>query len=257
MTSPLLRVRNIETYYGPITAIRGISLDVEENHIVAVLGANGAGKTTILRTISGIMDPQKGSVTFDGQAIQKREPADIVSRGISHVPEGREIFPLLTVKENLMMGCFLRRDRANIARDLELVYDYFPVIEQRASQQAGQLSGGEQQMLEISRALMQQPRLLLLDEPSLGLSPRLVKEIFDIVRRLNEERRITILIVEQNANMALRVAHYGYVLEVGRIVMEDTSERLRGNKDIREFYLGIREEGVRGTRRWKRKKVWR
>ena len=257
MTSPLLRVRNIETYYGPITAIRGISLDVEENQIVAVLGANGAGKTTILRTISGIMDPQKGSVTFDGQAIQKREPADIVSRGISHVPEGREIFPLLTVKENLMMGCFLRRDRANIARDLELVYDYFPVIEQRASQQAGQLSGGEQQMLAISRALMQQPRLLLLDEPSLGLSPRLVKEIFDIVRRLNEERRITILIVEQNANMALRVAHYGYVLEVGRIVMEDTSERLRGNKDIREFYLGIREEGVRGTRRWKRKKVWR
>ena len=257
MTSPLLRVRNIETYYGPITAIRGISLDVEENHIVAVLGANGAGKTTILRTISGIMDPQKGSATFDGQAIQKREPADIVSRGISHVPEGREIFPLLTVKENLMMGCFLRRDRANIARDLELVYDYFPVIEQRASQQAGQLSGGEQQMLAISRALMQQPRLLLLDEPSLGLSPRLVKEIFDIVRRLNEERRITILIVEQNANMALRVAHYGYVLEVGRIVMEDTSERLRGNKDIREFYLGIREEGVRGTRRWKRKKVWR
>ena len=257
MTSPLLRVRNIETYYGPITAIRGISLDVEENHIVAVLGANGAGKTTILRTISGIMDPQKGSVTFDGQAIQKREPADIVSRGISHVPEGREIFPLLTVKEKLMMGCFLRRDRAKIARDLELVYNYFPVIEQRASQQAGQLSGGEQQMLAISRALMQQPRLLLLDEPSLGLSPRLVKEIFDIVRRLNEERRITILIVEQNANMALRVAHYGYVLEVGRIVMEDSSERLRGNKDIREFYLGIREEGVRGTRRWKRKEVWR
>ncbi len=145
MTSPLLRVRNIETYYGPITAIRGISLDVEENHIVAVLGANGAGKTTILRTISGIMDPQKGSVTFDDQAIQKREPADIVSRGISHVPEGREIFPLLTVKENLMMGCFLRRDRAKIARDLELVYNYFPVIEQRASQQAGQLSGGERQ----------------------------------------------------------------------------------------------------------------
>ena len=257
MTSPLLRVRNIETYYGPITAIRGISLDVEENHIVAVLGANGAGKTTILRTISGSMDPQNGSVTFDRQAIQNREPADIVSRGISHVPEGREIFPLLTVKENLMMGCFLRRDRAKIARDLELVYNYFPVIEQRASQQAGQLSGGEQQMLAISRALMQQPRLLLLDEPSLGLSPRLVKEIFDIVRRLNEERRITILIVEQNANMALRVAHYGYVLEVGRIVMEDSSERLRGNKDIREFYLGIREEGVRGTRRWKRKKVWR
>ena len=257
MAAPLLKVSNIETYYGPITAIRGVSLEVGENQIVAVLGANGAGKTTILRTISGIMDPQKGSVTFDGQAIQKREPADIVARGISHVPEGREIFPLLTVKENLMMGCYLRRDRATVARDLELVYDYFPVIGQRASQQAGQLSGGEQQMLAISRALMQKPRLLLLDEPSLGLSPRLVKDIFDIVRRLNEERRMTILIVEQNANMALQVAHYGYVLEVGRIVMEDVSASLRGNKDVREFYLGIQEEGVRGTRRWKRKKVWR
>ena len=257
MAAPLLKVSNIETYYGPITAMRGVSREVDEKQIVAVLGANGAGKTTILRTISGIMDPQKGSVTFDGQAIQKREPADIVARGISHVPEGREIFPLLTVKENLMMGCYLRRDRTTVARDLELVYEYFPVIAQRASQQAGQLSGGEQQMLAISRALMQKPRLLLLDEPSLGLSPRLVKDIFDIVRRLNEEHRMTILIVEQNANMALQVAHYGYVLEVGRIVMEDVSASLRGNKDIKEFYLGIQEEGVRGTRRWKRKKVWR
>jgi len=253
----MLSVSNLSVQFGKRVLFDEVNTTFTEGNCYGIIGANGAGKTTILRTISGIMDPQKGSVTFDGQAIQKREPADIVSRGISHVPEGREIFPLLTVKENLMMGCFLRRDRANIARDLELVYDYFPVIEQRASQQAGQLSGGEQQMLAISRALMQQPRLLLLDEPSLGLSPRLVKEIFDIVRRLNEERRITILIVEQNANMALRVAHYGYVLEVGRIVMEDTSERLRGNKDIREFYLGIREEGVRGTRRWKRKKVWR
>ena len=180
MAATLLKVSNIETYYGPITAIRGVSLEVEENQIVAVLGANGAGKTTILRTISGIMDPQKGSVTFNGEPIHKREPADIVARGISHVPEGREIFPLLTVKENLMMGCYLRRDRAAVARDLELVCEYFPVIRERQTQPAGQLSGGEQQMLAISRALMQRPRLLLLDEPSLGLSPRLVKEIFSI-----------------------------------------------------------------------------
>ena len=242
MTSPLLRVRNIETYYGPITAIRGISLDVEENHIVAVLGANGAGKTTILRTISGIMDPQKGSVTFDGQAIQKREPADIVSRGISHVPEGREIFPLLTVKENLMMGCFLRRDRAKIARDLELVYNYFPVIEQRASQQAGQLSGGEQQMLAISRALMQQPRLLLLDEPALGLSPRLVKEIFDIVRRLNEERRITILIVEQNARLSLSRSDRGYIFSNGKVVHTAPASEILVDPQINEYFLGTKKD---------------
>ena len=260
MTSPLLRVRNIETYYGPITAIRGISLDVEENHIVAVLGANGAGKTTILRTISGIMDPQKGSVTFDGQAIQKREPADIVSRGISHVPEGREIFPLLTVKENLMMGCFLRRDRAKIARDLELVYNYFPVIEQRASQQAGQLSGGEQQMLAISRALMQQPRLLLLDEPSLGLAPQLVQQIRDTIVEINKTGT-SVLLIEQNAVMALSIADYGYIMETGKVVMDGPAEKLLGDEDVQEFYLGLRgDEGerksFRDVKHYKRRKRW-
>ena len=222
MTSPLLRVRNIETYYGPITAIRGISLDVEENHIVAVLGANGAGKTTILRTISGIMDPQKGSVTFDGQAIQNCEPADIVSRGISHVPEGREIFPLLTVKENLMMGCFLRRDRAKIARDLELVYDYFPVIEQRASQQAGQLSGGEQQMLAIARCLIADPRILLLDEPTEGIMPKLVASLRDEIRAINESG-VSILFVEQNIPAALAVCSRVYIMEKGAICHETLS----------------------------------
>ena len=238
MTSPLLRVRNIETYYGPITAIRGISLDVEENHIVAVLGANGAGKTTILRTISGIMDPQKGSVTFDDQAIQKREPADIVSRGISHVPEGREIFPLLTVKENLMMGCFLRRDRAKIARDLELVYNYFPVIEQRASQQAGQLSGGEQQMLAIGRALMTNPKLLILDEATEGLAPLIRNEIWNCVSNLKSAGQ-SILLVDKNIDALTRIADRHYIIEKGKVVWDGTSSELQGDQDLQHRFLGV------------------
>ncbi|MEX1034576.1 MAG: ABC transporter ATP-binding protein [Sneathiella sp.] len=257
MTESMLKIRNIETYYGPIMAIRGISIDVREGQIAAVLGANGAGKTTILKTISGIMDPQKGVVEFDGEEIQKRDPDWIMRRGISHVPEGREVFPFLSVHENLMMGAYTRKDRDGVAKDVELVHGYFPILKERTDQPAGQLSGGEQQMLSISRALMSRPKLMLLDEPSLGLSPLLVKEIFTIIKRLNVEQGMTMLLVEQNANIALHTADFGYVLEVGRIVMEDTTENLLQKEDIREFYLGIQDHGVRGKRRWKKRKTWR
>jgi branched-chain amino acid transport system ATP-binding protein len=254
---PILALANVESAYGPVKAIRGVSLAVRPGSIVTVLGANGAGKSTILRTISGILDPQKGSISFRGEQIQRRDPAQIVRLGISHVPEGREVFALLSVHDNLMMGAYTRRDRDAVAQDLEMVYAYFPVLRERARQEAGQLSGGQQQMLAISRALMGRPKLLLLDEPSLGLSPKLTQEIFAIIRRINRERGTTILLVEQNAAMALDLADHGYVLEVGRIVMEDTCERLRQKDDIREFYLGMKDAGVRGERRWKKKKQWR
>ncbi|MGO8916585.1 MAG: ABC transporter ATP-binding protein [Stellaceae bacterium] len=254
---PILSLGNIESYYGPIMAIRGISLEVPRGGIVAVLGANGAGKTTILKTISGVLDPQKGTVEFDGRRIQRMDPDAIVRLGLSHVPEGREVFPFLSVRDNLMMGAFARRDREAIGRDLERVYGYFPRLRERLDQRAGQLSGGEQQMLAISRALMNRPKLLLLDEPSLGLSPLLVKEIFAIIRRVNAEEGVAMLLVEQNARMALETAQYGYVLEVGRIVMADSCERLMRSKDIQEFYLGAKEAGARGERRWKKRKTWR
>ncbi len=256
-SEPILSVRNIETYYGPIVAIRGVSFDVPKGSIVTILGANGAGKTTVLKTISGVMDPQKGSVVFEGREIQRMDPDKVMRLGISHVPEGREVFPFLSVRENLRMGAYTRRDPDGVAEDLAAAFHYFPVLRERAEQPAGSLSGGEQQMLAISRALMARPRLMLMDEPSLGLAPRLVKEIFDIVVRINRERGVTILLVEQNANMALQVADYGYVLEVGRIVMADTCARLMAKDDIKEFYLGIKEQGARGERRWKRRKTWR
>ncbi|HYM30348.1 MAG TPA: ABC transporter ATP-binding protein [Candidatus Cybelea sp.] len=257
MAEPLLKVSNIETYYGPIMAIRGVSFEVPAGGIVTILGANGAGKTTILKTISGVMDPQKGSVIFEGRDIKKMDPDKVMRLGIGHVPEGREVFPFLTVRENLMMGAYSRHDRDGIPRDLDLVFDYFPVLKERAEQRAGQLSGGEQQMLSISRALMAKPKLMLLDEPSLGLSPKLVKEIFDIIVRINREQGTTILLVEQNANVALHTAAYGYVLEVGRIVMADPCAKLLEKEDIKEFYLGIKDHGVRGKRRWKKRKTWR
>ncbi len=257
MAGALLTVSNIETYYGPIIAIRGISFAVEAGAIVTILGANGAGKTTILKTVSGVMDPQKGTVTFDGREIQRMDPDKVVRLGLSHVPEGREVFPFLSVRENLRMGAYTRTDADGVGRDMEMVYRYFPVLKERAEQRAGQLSGGEQQMLSISRALMARPKMMLLDEPSLGLSPLLVKEIFDIIVRINRDHGVTVLLVEQNANMALHVAEYGYVLEVGRIVMEDTCARLLEKEDIKEFYLGMKERSVRGTRRWKRRKTWR
>ena len=253
----LLKVRNIETYYGPIMAIKGVSLEVEEKDIVTILGANGAGKTTVLKTISGVMEPEKGTVEFMDKRIERLRPDRIVRMGISHVPEGREVFHDLTTRENLMMGSFLRKDRSGIQKDKETVHNYFPVLKTRASQLAGNLSGGEQQMLAIARGIMARPKILLLDEPSLGLAPFLVKEIFKILKRINDEQKTTMLLVEQNALMALSLARLGYVLEIGRIVMEDTCEELMENEDVKEFYLGIKEEGVRGTKRWKRKKKWR
>ncbi len=257
MADTLLAVANLETYYGPIMAIRGVSFSVARGSIVTILGANGAGKTTILKTISGVMDPQKGSVTFAGREIQGLDPDRVVRLGLSHVPEGREVFPFLTVRENLTMGAYIRPDAEAVARDIAMVCEYFPVLRSRTEQRAGSLSGGEQQMLAISRALMARPAMMLLDEPSLGLSPRLVKEIFEIIVRINREQGVTVLLVEQNAHMALTIAEYGYVLEVGRIVMEDTCARLLDKEDIKEFYLGVKDTGVRGTRRWKRKKMWR
>ena len=257
MSSEILKLLNVESAYGPIKAIRGVSLKVDQGQIATVLGSNGAGKTTILKTISGIIDPRKGSVAFKGADITAKDPAFIVQQGLMHVPEGREVFPLLSVHDNLMMGAYTRKDRDGVARDLEAVYRYFPILRERERQDAGLLSGGQQQMLAISRALMAAPDLVLLDEPSLGLSPKLTKEIFEIVVRINRERGTTLLLVEQNANMALNVADYGYVLENGRIVMEDTCERLREKEDIKEFYLGMKQAGARGERRWKKKKTWR
>jgi branched-chain amino acid transport system ATP-binding protein len=257
MNESMLELANIEASYGPVQALRGVTLAVPKGKIVTVLGANGAGKSTILKTISGIIDPSKGQIRFEGAEIQSRDPAWIVRRGISHVPEGREVFPLLSVEENLRMGAYTRSDAEGIAQDIDMVYGYFPILRERAGQEAGLLSGGQQQMLAISRALLSRPALMLMDEPSLGLSPLLTQEIFRIISRINREKGTTILLVEQNANMALEVADYGYVLEVGRIVMEDTCKRLLEKEDVQEFYLGMKAQGVRGQRRWKKKKQWR
>jgi len=257
MSDAILELVNVEASYGPVQALRGVTLAVPKGRIVTVLGANGAGKSTILKTVSGIIDPSKGQIRFEGEEIQGRDPAWIVRRGISHVPEGREVFPLLSVEENLRMGAYTRSDARGIAADLDMVYGYFPILRERARQEAGLLSGGQQQMLAISRALLSRPRLMLMDEPSLGLSPRLTQEIFRIISRINREQGTTILLVEQNANMALEVAEFGYVLEVGRIVMEDSCERLAQKEDVQEFYLGMKAQGVRGQRRWKKKKQWR
>ena len=253
----VLSIRNLESYYGPIMAIRGVSLEVRQGQIVTVLGANGAGKTTLLKTISGVMNPEKGEIWYGGRNIAGEEPDRVVKAGIVHVPEGREVFPLLTVEENLRMGSFVRTDKAGIKADEEMVYGYFPILQERRRQAAGTLSGGQQQMLAIARGLMARPKLMLLDEPSLGLSPLLVKEIFTIIRRLNREQGVTMMLVEQNAKVALEVADYGYVMELGRIVMADTSARLLASKDVQEFYLGVQGETQRGQKRWKQKKTWR
>jgi len=253
----LLTLTNIECSYGPVKAIRGVSLQVKKGQIVTLLGSNGSGKTTLLKTISGIIDPVRGVIEFANQDITGGESADIVQKGISHVPEGREVFPLLTVYENLMMGAYTRGDRDGIARDLAQAYRYFPILKERENQAAGLLSGGQQQMLAIARALLADPQMILMDEPSLGLSPKLTKEIFDIIRMINRDSGKSILLVEQNARIALQTADFGYIMENGRIVMQDTCARLTQKEDIQEFYLGIKQEGVRAERRWKKKKTWR
>ncbi|MBY6146876.1 ABC transporter ATP-binding protein [Mameliella alba] len=257
MPDPLLEVRNLETYYGPIMAIRGVSLSVEPGEMVAVLGANGAGKTTLMKSISGALDTRKGRVLLEGQEIQGRDPDWVAAQGVAHVPEGREVFPFLSVRENLAMGAFRRRDRRAVAEDLEKVFEFFPVLRTYEAKMAGYLSGGQQQMLAIGRGYMSRPRLMILDEPSLGLSPKLVEEIFGIVKRLNDEDGMTILLVEQNANVALQVSHRAYVMEVGGVVMDGRSRDLLQSQDIKEFYLGQKEQGARENRRWKKQKTWR
>ena len=251
----VLKVHNIETYYGNIMAIKGISIEVNRGTVVSILGANGAGKTTTLRTISGILvdQPEKGIIELYGQRIDRLNPVKIVRMGIGHVAEGREMFPELTTKESLTVGCFNRSDREEIKKDLDMVFGYFPILSNRLNQRADTLSGGEQQMLAIARAMMGRPRLLMMDEPSLGLSPLLVKEIYKIIKTMNDEGA-TILLVEQNANVALGVAHYGYVLENGRIVLYGTVESLQENADIKDFFLGMQQYDK--VKSYKRKKRW-
>ena len=236
----MLEIKAIESYYGKIQALKGITLEVPEGEIVAILGANGAGKSTTLKTISGLIQPRRGEILFQGQAIDKREPHQIVRLGICQVPEGRDIFMGLTVQENLKMGAFTRKDAKAIQNDLERIYLSFPILKERAKQQAGTLSGGEQQMLAIARGLMSNPKLMLLDEPSLGLAPLMVEEIFRIITEINQEG-VTILLVEQNANMALQTARYGYVMETGTVALHDSAENLILNDYVRKVYLGAGE----------------
>nr|WP_227677205.1 ABC transporter ATP-binding protein [Psychrobacter sp. BF1] len=238
-------------------ALRGVSIEVPKGKIVTILGANGAGKTTLMKTISGALKPRKGEIWLRGNRIDGIEADRLVRQGLAHVPEGREVFPFLTIAENLAMGAYIRKDKAEIARDIEMVYTYFPILKERRNQSAGTMSGGQQQMLAIGRGLMSRPDLMLLDEPSLGLSPLLVQEIFAIIRRLNIEQGVTILLVEQNARIALGAADYGYVLETGRIVMADSAANLIESEDIKEFYLGQSDKKTEAPMRWKRKKTWR
>jgi len=262
----MLSLNNVEVVYDRvILVLRGVSLQVPEQEVVALLGSNGAGKSTALKAISGLLKPErgevtKGSVEFGGERIDHRGPEEIVRRGISLVMEGRRVFEHLTTEENLLSGAHTRRETGAIGRDLEMVYHYFPKLAERRQLTAGYLSGGEQQMLAIGRALMARPTLMLLDEPSLGLAPMLVEEIFEIIGRLNREEKVTVLLVEQNAAMALTIARYGYVMENGRIVLDGSADSLRENADVKEFYLGLTEVGARRSYRdikhYRRRKRW-
>ncbi|MGD1999659.1 MAG: ABC transporter ATP-binding protein [Desulfobacterales bacterium] len=235
----MLELRNVKTFYGSIQALKGISFKIAEGEIITLIGANGAGKSTTLMSICGIAPPRSGEIFFMGQPIQELSPNKIVALGISQVPEGRRIFPRLTVMENLDMGAFLRPDKGGVKKDIDYIFSLFPILAERRAQAGGTLSGGEQQMLAISRALMARPRLLLMDEPSLGLAPIIVRQIFDIIKKINVESNTTIFLVEQNANLALKVAHRGYVMETGRITLSDSAEKLLANDDVRRAYLGI------------------
>jgi branched-chain amino acid transport system ATP-binding protein len=262
----MLAVNNIEVIYNDvILVLKGLSLEVPQGKIVALLGGNGAGKTTTLKAISGLLKSEEGEVTdgqisFLGQNIHGRDAGEIVRLGVFQVMEGRRVFEELNVEENLRAGAYIRKDPAGVKQDQDLVYSYFPSLTQRRKTRAGYLSGGEQQMLAIGRALMAKPKLLLLDEPSLGLAPLLVTEIFDIIRRINKEEGTTILLVEQNARMALSIADHGYIMENGRIVMDDTAEKLKANEDVKEFYLGLTDVGgrknYRQVKHYRRRKRW-
>ena len=262
----MLSLNNIEVIYDDvILVLKGMSMQVEEGQIVALLGANGAGKSTTLKAISGLLKPEDGEVTdgeiiFEDQPIHNREASSIVRMGVFQVMEGRRVFEHLTVEENLRAGAYIRKDRGNVGKDMALVYEYFPRLKERRNQTAGYLSGGEQQMLAIGRAMMARPKLMMLDEPSLGLAPLLVKEIFNIIQRINQERGMTILLVEQNARLALGIADYAFIMESGRIVLEGEPAVLADNPDVREFYLGLTEVGKRKSYRevkhYKRRKRW-
>jgi len=235
----MLKLKNVQAGYGNILAIKDVSLEINEGEIITLIGANGAGKSTTLMTICGIVEARAGSISFLDQEIHGKEPDEIVKMGICQVPEGRHIFPLLTVKENLDMGAFLRTDQAEIKRDMDYVFSLFPILADRRNQDGGTLSGGEQQMLAMSRSLMARPKLLLLDEPSMGLAPLIIKQIFEIIKKINEENDATIFLVEQNANQALHIAHRGYVMENGRITLSGSASDLLKNPDIQKAYLGI------------------
>ena len=235
----MLKINNIKAFYGNIQALKGVSIEISEGEIITLIGANGAGKTTTLMSISGVVPSRSGEIYFMGTPIHNMSPNKIVSLGISQVPEGRRIFPFLTVMENLDMGAFLRADKERIKQDMEYIFELFPILSERRQQAGGTLSGGEQQMLAISRALMARPKLLLLDEPSLGLAPLVVKQIFKIIRKINTENNTTIFLVEQNANLALKVAHRGYVMENGQIMLSDFADKLLSNEDVKRAYLGL------------------
>ena len=235
----MLEVRNIQTYYGNIQALKNVSLTINEGEIVTLIGANGAGKSTTLMSICGVTPPRHGEILFRGQPIQNLSAEKIVSLGICQVPEGRHIFPQMSVLENLEMGAYMRNDKAAIKSDIDYVFERFPILEQRRQQAGGTLSGGEQQMLAISRALLARPSLLLLDEPSLGLAPLIIKQIFEIIKKINVESNTTVFLVEQNANQALKIAHRGYVMENGAITLEDKAENLLSNEDVKKAYLGM------------------
>jgi branched-chain amino acid transport system ATP-binding protein len=235
----MLEVRNIQTYYGNIQALKNVSLKINEGEIVTLIGANGAGKSTTLMSICGVTPPRHGEIFFRGQPIQNLSAEKIVSLGICQVPEGRHIFPQMSVLENLEMGAYMRNDKTAIKSDIDYVFERFPILEQRRQQAGGTLSGGEQQMLAISRALLARPSLLLLDEPSLGLAPLIIKQIFEIIKKINVESNTTVFLVEQNANQALKIAHRGYVMENGAITLEDKAESLLSNEDVKKAYLGM------------------